>query len=186
MLRYSRLGLWSSLSLVLLLSACAVKPDKNAAPLPSVAPVNLPQFMGDWYVIAYIPTRLDADAYNQVERYELDEDGSIATTFTFRQGGFDGKLKTYTPRGYIVPGHSNALWGMQFVWPFRAEYRIAYLAPDYSTTIIARSKRDLVWLMARSPQMSEADYTANLQRIAAMGYDLAQLVRVPQRWPATP
>lgn len=167
-----------------MLAACASKPPP-AAPLPEVEPVNLPQFMGTWYVIAHIPTRLDREAYNQVEHYALDDDGSIATTFTFRKGGFDGDLKTYTPRGFVVPGHRNALWGMQFVWPIKAEYRIAYLTPDYSTTIIARSQRDLVWLMSRQPEMSEAAYTENLKRIEAMGYDLTQLVRVPQRWPET-
>ena len=63
----------------------------NQPPLETVDYVDLDRFMGDWYVIANIPTFLEKNAYNAVESYELDSDGTIATTFVFRKGGFDGK-----------------------------------------------------------------------------------------------
>ena len=59
--------------------------------MPTVAKVDLPRFMGDWYVIANIPTFIETGAHNAVESYALAEDGSIETTFTFRDGAFDGK-----------------------------------------------------------------------------------------------
>jgi apolipoprotein D and lipocalin family protein len=89
-------------------------------------------------VIASIPTFLEKDAYNALESYRLEADGTIATTFTFRAGAFDGEEKRYTPRGFVLDRSSNARWGMQFVWPIKADYRIVYLAPDYSQTVIAR------------------------------------------------
>ena len=49
--------------------------------------------------------------------------------------------------------------------------------------IVARDKRDYVWLMARSPHISAADYQAMLARVKAMGYDLSKLEKAPQRWP---
>lgn len=51
----------------------------------------------------------------------------MATTFTFRQGGFDGERKVYTPTGFVRDRESNAVWGMQFIWPFKADFRIVYL-----------------------------------------------------------
>ena len=109
--------------------------------------------MGDWYVIANIPTSIERGAHNAVESYRLDADGSIATTFTFREGAFDGKLKRYCPRGFVRDTRSNAIWGMQFIWPIKADYRIVYVSPDYQRTIIGREKRDNVWIMARTPQI---------------------------------
>jgi len=141
--------------------------------------------MGDWYVIAHVPTFIDRDGHNQVESYRLTDDGKVATRFTFRKDSFDGKEKLYTPTGYVREGSNNALWGMQFIWPIKGEYRIVHLEPDYSATIVGRNKRDLVWLMSRQPQMSEADYEGYRKLIAGMGYDLSKLVRVPQRWPQT-
>lgn len=165
------------------LAACASSP--KLPPIERAASVDLPRFMGDWYVIAFVPTFIDKDGYNQVENYRLADDGTIATTFTFRDGGFDGKPKKYQPKGYVIDGSNNAEWGMQFIWPFKGEYLISELADDYSTVVIARTKRDLVWLLARKPDMSEADYQRHLARIAAMGYDLSKIKRVPQRWPAS-
>ena len=151
-------------------------------PIPTAAHVDLPRFMGDWYVIASIPTSIEKDAYNAVESYALNPNGTIATTFTFRDGGFEGKQRTYHPKGFVRKGGSNAIWGMQFVWPIRAEYLIVSLDADYSQTVIARNKRDYVWIMARTPSIPEADYAGMVARIGAWGYDTSKLRRVPQRW----
>jgi apolipoprotein D and lipocalin family protein len=158
------------------LSACS-----NLPPLPDVEHVDLERFMGDWYVIANIPTFLERDAHNAVESYELAEDGSIATTFTFRAGSFDGPEKTYHPRGF-VRSESNAIWGMQFIWPIKADYRIAYLDPDYTVTVIGRNKRDYVWIMARSAEISMPLYNELVAYVSANGYDISKLQRVPQQW----
>jgi apolipoprotein D and lipocalin family protein len=155
-------------------------------PVPLAQNVDLERFMGDWYVIACIPTWLERDAWNAVESYRLDHDGSIATTFTFRKGSFDGPERRMHPRGFVVDRASNAVWGMQFVWPIKADYRIAYLSEDYGQTVIAREARDYVWIMARSPSLSDADYRRLTDFVAAMGYDTEKLRRVPQRWPDTP
>jgi apolipoprotein D and lipocalin family protein len=151
-------------------------------PIAAVRHVDLGRFMGDWYVIASIPTRLETGAHNAVESYRLADDGTIATTFTFRAGAFDGKPKRYTPRGFVQDRGSNAVWGMQFIWPIRAEYRIAYLDEAYSRTIIARNKRDYVWIMARTPQVAGAEYEHLLSLVAGFGYDTSRVVRVPQSW----
>ena len=74
---------------------------------------------------------------------------------------------------------NGAIWDMQFVWPIQAEYVIVDLDPGYTRTIVGRSKRDYVWLMARQPVMSEADYQASVRRIAELGYDVRKLRVVP-------
>lgn len=161
-----------------LVSACQAAPP----PLETVDYVDLERFMGDWYVIANIPTFVEKGAHNAVESYRLDDDGTIATTFTFRKDGFDGKEKAYHPRGFVRDTVTNAEWGMQFVWPFKGDYRIVYLSEDYSTTIIGRNKRDYVWLMSRHPELPESEYQEAVKFIAAAGYDVSELQRVPQEW----
>lgn len=147
----------------------------------TVPSVDLNRFMGDWYVIASIPTFIEKDAYNAMESYRLADDGSIDTTFKFNKGGFDGPLKTYNPRGFIYDEESNAVWGMQFIWPFKAEYRIIYLGQDYSVTVIGRTKRDYVWIMARQPSISDEQYGLILNFLLDQGYDIDKIKKVPQR-----
>lgn len=153
----------------------------GAPTVPVVWAVDLPRFMGAWYVIASIPSYPERDAYDAVESYELRPDGRIQTTFRYRKGSFEAPLKTMRPVGTVVPGTGNAVWGMQFIWPIKAEYVISYLDPDYAETIIARSKRDYAWIMARTPEISEAAYAADVERLKAMGYDASKLRNVPQR-----
>jgi apolipoprotein D and lipocalin family protein len=64
----------------------------------------------------------------------------------------------------------------------KADYRIAYVSPDYGQTVIARVARDYVWIMARTPSIPDADYERLLQFVAAQGYDVSLLRKVPQRW----
>ena len=164
--------------LAMLLGACASRgPD-----MQTVDHVDLERFMGDWYVIANIPTFLEKGAHNAVETYALNDDGTIATTFVFRDGSFDGEQKTYTPKGFVLDDPSNARWGMRFIWPIKADYRIVYLDDDYSHTVIARQKRDFVWIMARTPEISDEDYDKLIEFVASIGYDVSKIERVPQRW----
>lgn len=175
------------LSLVVSLSAlagCGVNPQKVTVPV--VESVDLPRFMGPWYVIGVIPTFIEKDIYNAIETYELLPDGTIATTFTFNKGAFDGPAKEMNPRGFVIPGTNNAIWGMQFIWPIKAEYVISHLDADYTETIIARSQRDYVWIMARTPTISDERYERMKAKVAEMGYDISKLVKVPQTPAATP
>jgi apolipoprotein D and lipocalin family protein len=167
----------SLIPLTALLAACS-----SAPAIPTAEQVDIDRFMGDWYVIANIPTRPEKGAHNAVESYRRDPDGSIATTFTFREGSFDGPEQVMRPRGFVRDDASNAVWGMQFVWPIKAEYLIAHVDSDYTETIIARSRRDYVWIMARTPEIPEADFARLERKVADLGYDMSKLERVPQRW----
>jgi apolipoprotein D and lipocalin family protein len=170
--------LLSTLGIAALLAGC------QTAPLPPMDPVryvDLDRFMGDWYVIASIPTPLEHDIYNALESYRLNPDSSVSTTFSFNEGGSDGERKVMRPTGFVVDRQSNAVWGMQFIWPIKADYRITYLREDYGVTVIARKPRDYVWIMARSPALPEDEYEDLVRRIAAWGYDISRLRRVPQQ-----
>jgi apolipoprotein D and lipocalin family protein len=168
----------SSLCIVLLAGCQSVPPHP---PLRAVPAVDLQRYMGDWYVIAHIPTFIEKDAYNAVESYRLNEDGTIATTFHFNRGAPNGPLQTYNPTGFVYNTATNSEWRMQFMWPAKAEYLITYLDENYQHAIVARSKRDNVWILARTTQISDTDYAMLQSHVRAMGYDLSLLRRVPQQ-----
>ena len=156
-------------------SSIQASDDISQESMPVVDYVDLDRFMGDWYVIATIPTFLEKDAFNPVETYKRDDDGTIATTFTFNKGSLDGPTKVFQPRGFVMDETTNAIWGMQFVWPIKADYRIVYLDDQYQQTIIGRNSRDYVWIMARTPSISEQDYTKLVGLVKSLGYELDAL-----------
>ena len=156
---------------------------RSYPPLPTVPYVDLKRFLGDWYVVAHIPASSEANAYNAVESYGLQADGTIATTYAFRDGSFDGPIEVMHPSAIVSDTKTNATWGMQFFWPLRFEYLITFLDPDYQTTIIGRTARDYAWIMARRPELTEAEHSALAAELQRQGYDPKLLRRVPHRWP---
>lgn len=148
-------------------------------PIRTAESVDLNRFMGDWYVVANIPTFLEKDAWNALERYELRDDGVILTTFQFNKGGPEGPLKTYHPKGFVRDTETNAVWGMQFIWPFKAEYIVMHVDEAHTETIIGRRKRDYLWIMARDPFLPESDVERLIELAVAEGYAREAIQRVP-------
>ncbi|MCB1229238.1 MAG: lipocalin family protein [Verrucomicrobiae bacterium] len=161
-----------------LISSCAT----SSKPLSTVGKVDLDRFMGTWYVIGYTPLGVDDDAHNAIEHYHLADNGDIETTYQFRKGSFDGELKTMTPVGRVHDEETNAEWRMQFIWPFKAEYYIFDLSPDYQRTIIAHPNRKYAWIMARSPQISTRAYDSALSKLETAGFDRKIIQKLPQEW----
>jgi apolipoprotein D and lipocalin family protein len=171
----SRLVALATLALCAPMSGCRSRP-----PLAQERHVDVSRFMGDWYLIACIPTRIERGAYGPKESYTLDPQGRIPTVFTFRQGGFQGAPKRYTPTGFVQLGSGGTVWGMQFIGPIKADYRIIYVDSAYQLTVIGREKRDYAWLMARTPRIAESDFERLRTRLASQGYDVPSLRRMPQ------
>ena len=163
---------------LIMLNACQTTPTD---PIEVASPLDLDRFMGQWYVIANIPTFPEKGAYNAIETYRRAGPNEIETTFTFRKDGPDGELKTMTATGF-VSDENPAIWKMRFLWPFKADFRVLYVSPDYQTTIVGRQKRDYLWIMARSPELDASVYQHLLDTAKERGYSLEKLQKVPQVW----
>ena len=166
------------LVVLLLLCGCMTIPK---APLRTVNHVDLPRFMGDWYVIGTIPWIVEKNNVGTMDLYKMRPDGRIGITYVFHKKDLSTKRQEMHAIGTVLDKQSNARWGVQFIWPFKAPYLVIDLAPDYSTTTIGYPSRDLIWIMARTPTLSESAYKALLQNAAAQGYDTNRIVKVPQK-----
>jgi len=167
--------------IIVLISFMSLVGCTSYPPIKSEKYVDLDRFMGDWYVIANIPTFIEEGAHNAIETYAKNKDGTIATTFTFNADSFDGELKEYHPKGFVTDDKSNAIWDMQFIWPFKSDYRILHVDDKYQYTIIGRIKRDYVWIMARNPIINADDYKKLVSIIKDSGYDISKIELVPQQ-----
>lgn len=177
----SRCLLAACLAVLMLASGCA----RATKPITPVTGIDLPRYMGRWYVIASIPTRYERGGHNPVETYAQMPDGTICTWFRLRPDGFAAPVKLLHSRASVVPDRGNGEWQVHLIAFFHAQYLVGWLKPDYSQVMVVRDARDYLWYMARTPQVSDADYRAMLVRAAAMGYDVSHIVRAPQRWPET-
>ena len=169
------------LSFLALIGCASSNVEKEFGPLKAVEKVDLPKYLGTWYVIANIPTFLEKGAVNATEIYTWNEkENRIDVQFHFNQDTADGKLKEYTQKAFIYDEASKAEWRIQPFWPLKLAYLIIDIAPDYSYTIVGVPNRNYVWIMARTKKMDEALYQSLVQKLAQVGYDTALLQKVPQ------
>lgn len=163
------------------LEGCGSMSFKDLPVQNTVERVEIPKFMGVWYVIASIPTSFEEGAFNAVETYTWNaEKERIDIDFRFRKDGPNGPEKVIPQKGFIYNQTTNAEWRIQPFWPLKFAYLVVDLAADYSDTIIGVPNRKYVWIMARTPKIAEARYAVLVEKVRSLGYDVTQLKKVPQ------
>lgn len=165
-----------ALGILILLPAC-IQEDEHP-PLPTVDRVELDDFMGKWYVLAATPTLFDRNAYNAVEIYERAERG-INIIYRFNKDGPDGKRKTFNQKAVIDNPGINTDWTVTVQWPVKFDYKVIYLEPDYSVTVIGHPNRELVWIMARQPEIPDPRYSDIILHLQELGYKIGDIRRIP-------
>jgi apolipoprotein D and lipocalin family protein len=148
------------------------------APLASVSAVDLKRYVGKWYEIARYPNRFQREcASDTTAEYELKPNGKVGVVNTCRKS--DGATKKARGTAKVVD-RSNARLKVTFFWPFYGDYWIIGLDPEYRWAVVGEPRRRYLWILSRTPQMTEADYQQALEQARAAGYDPQRLVKTPQ------
>jgi len=166
--------------LTLLAATACSTPARKQPPLRPVAHVDLPRYMGDWYVFANIPYLLENGKVATKDRYALRPDGKIDNIFVFHRKTFAAPEKQWKALAWVHSKETNAEWRVQFFWPVSIPYFIIDLDEDYQWSVVGYPSRKLAWVLTRKPVLDEAVYQGILKRMAAQGYDPKMLVKVPQ------
>jgi len=160
---------------ILLLAGCS----HNQPPNQKLASqVDIEAFMGTWYVHGYTPTMIDQDAWSGTETYERLDNGKIKTTYQFRKGSPDGKLKTYHPVGRVVNTDTNAEWRMRFFGIISAAYYILYVDADHQYTVIGHPNKRYAWIMSREASIGQEKYASLRDELVERDYDLSSFERM--------
>lgn len=155
-------------------------PNPRAGVPLSTVPVDLPRYMGRWYVIANIPYFAERDFVGSRAEWRLRDDGRIDDAFVGRKGGFDRPETRYRFVDSVKPGSDGGEWRVRLFWPIYVSQLTLYVDPEYRVTLLGYPDKSLGWVFSREPNMSDADYRAALGRFEAMGYDISRFRRVPQ------
>lgn len=161
-------------------SPCATAMS-NQPPLKTVEHVDLKRYMGDWHVFSHMPYSLEKGKVGTIDRYTMRKDGKIDNAFLFRKKSLDAPLKQWKALAWVHDTRTNAEWRVQFIWPFRVPYLVIDLDKNYEWAVVGHPKRKLGWVLTRKTSLDEATYQAILKRMAAQGYDIGKMEKVPQR-----
>jgi apolipoprotein D and lipocalin family protein len=147
------------------------------APIPNktVDKVDLERYAGKWYSLYSIPTIFDKDTRETTTTYTLNKEGYY-NVLTVAKKGDDNELKTYKSKLFLATDAHNGEMKAQFLWPFKVDYWIIDLAPDYSYVVVGHPDHKFLFIMGRKPTMDKRLYDDLVAKCKAMGYPVEKLV----------
>lgn len=156
--------------------------SKSEMEMKTASYVDLPRFMGNWYVLAGRFTFLEKEVHNAVETYTWNEEKKrIDIGFTYNRGGFDGPVKSLPQKGWIYNEKTNSHWKVSPLWPLKLDYLVIAVSEDYSWTAIGVPNGKYLWIMARSPERADEIIAEAVKALDLKNYPSGDLVKVPHQ-----
>lgn len=165
--------------LLMLLASCTA-----TKPLPTVAKVSLPRYMGQWHEVARLPMFFQNGCVKSTAEYALKKDGEVSVLNSCLK---NGKLKQVRGTATVVDKATNAVLEVRFNEWFsifiprarQGNYFMVWLAADYSTAAVGTPNRKCLWILHRKPKMPSKDYEAIVQHCAKLGFPVEKLIVEP-------
>lgn len=180
-LRLTSILLFGAAILMLAVPSTAQEPQ----PLKLVDTIDLKRYAGTWYEVARLPNRFQDDCVGDVSAtYSLRADGNIDVVNKCREAEGWNEAKGVARRADDV--NSDAALEVRFapailsllpnVW---GDYRVIGLDPEYRWAVVGEPKREYLWILSRTKEMSAADYNRALEIAKANGFDVTKLQKTP-------
>jgi dehydrogenase/reductase SDR family protein 12 len=150
---------------------------------PMEGKMDVPRFMGKWYVIAHIPTFLDRGTVNNTEEYQYDaQKNTVDVTFTYTNAE---RTKTSQVKQLGLPNEVGTEWKLKIPYvPVKMPYMIADCSEDYSRCLVSEPGRSFLYFMARTPAIPEEELNDWQIKAMKLGFDSDKIMKVPQAWDA--
>ncbi|GAB3193849.1 apolipoprotein D and lipocalin family protein [Pontibacter aydingkolensis] len=160
----------------ILVSSCS----KNYPPLETVPSVDLNKYTGRWYEIASLPQRFTKGCHCVYAEYTLNPSGYVEVYNYCRKGGTNGEVKDISGKAFPVEGSDNSRLKVQFFWPFKGDYWILELDPEYKHVLVGSPDRESLWILSRTPALDDAVYNLMVQQAKSKGFPVEQLEKMDQ------
>lgn len=147
--------------------------------LETVQSVDLKRYLGRWYEIARYPNRFQRQCAGDTSAtYAFLDDGKIQVINRCRKD--DGRVDEAKGKAKVADKETNAKLKVTFFWPFSGDYWVIGLDPEYRWAVVGEPSRKYLWILSRTPRMSDAEYEHALRIIRKNGYDESRLIKTPQ------
>ena len=157
------------------IGACNNKIDKT-----TVTTLDIKRYMGRWYEIARFDHKFERGKVGVTATYSLNDDGTIVVLNSGYNGSLDGELEIATGKAKQPNPKYPGQLKVSFFWIFYAQYNILELDDDYSYALVGSSSDKYLWILSRTPQMSQETLDMLLQKAKDLGYDISKLIYVEQ------
>lgn len=162
-----------------------------APPLPTL---DVNAYMGRWHQVALYPNRFQAQCLDSTTAtYKLLDDGRVEVANRCRtQDGWDETVGVARPREGTVRQDGGRLLApaslevsflpkaLRWLGVGWGKYDVVHLspgAPQSGWAVVSEPSKQYLWVLSRTPQLDEAQWTAVTAELQRMGFDLQRLKR---------
>jgi len=158
-----------------------------AAAVTSVPDLDLARYAGKWYEIARYPNRFQKSCAGEVTaEYVLQPDGRIRVINECRRAdgslnraeGVARKASDTGPNAQLKVRFAPAF--LSFLSAVWGDYWVIGLAADYGYAVVGDPSREYLWILSRTPTMTDSAYRESVAAAAASGFDATRLIRTRQ------
>lgn len=164
-----------------LLMGCLGTPE-NIKP---VSNFKLEKYLGTWYEIARFDF-IHERGLNQVTAiYSLRSADEVKVV----NRGYDAeksRWKESEGKAFFVDGKDKGYLKVSFFWPFYSSYVVFDIDENYQYALVTSSDKSNLWILSRTPTISEDLKASLVAKAKAKGFDTSKLVYVEQTETATP
>lgn len=159
--------------------------NTNVMPQPDQSihmnfPFELNKYLGTWYEIARFDHSFERGLQGVTATYSLRKDGKIEVLNQGYKNSLKGKLSKAVGKAKLSTPETPRNLLVSFFWIFYAPYNILELDPNYQYALVGSSSSNYLWILSRTPEMSESTYLMLLDKAKGRGYDVTKLILVQQ------
>lgn len=176
---FARIRRVASLALLLaplLLSACLGMPER----VRPVTGFELDRYLGKWYEIARLDHSFERGLTRVTAEYSLRDDGGVRVV----NRGYDsasGEWEEAVGKAYFVEDQSLGYLKVSFFGPFYGSYVVFELDHEgYRYAFVSGPDVSYLWLLARTPTVSDELRRRFVERADTLGFDTGALIFVRQ------
>jgi apolipoprotein D and lipocalin family protein len=150
------------------------------ANLPTVEHVNVSEYVGKWYAISALPQSFTKKCVAQTADYGIKSSNSITVLNTCIKK--DGSIKTIEGQAVVTNANSNAELEVTFnnfwtkLFRVKGDYNILKLEADYSVVLVGSNNLKSLWILSRTPYVSDDIKKEYLNYAKSLGFDVEKLV----------
>ena len=167
----------TSLLTIIFLTGCLGTPE-NVEPVETF---QLKQYLGTWYEIARLDHSFERGLEQVSATYSLQEDGGVRIL----NKGFsiqENEWREAEGKAYFVQAQDTGHLKVSFFGPFYSSYVIFELdQPDYQYAFVSGYNKSYLWLLARTPQVSNTLKSDFVSKARELGFNVDELIFVPQK-----
>jgi apolipoprotein D and lipocalin family protein len=144
--------------------------------LDTVANVDVNRYTGKWYEIARYPNWFQSGCASSTADYTANADGTIGVFNTCLDA--NGNVNsTIQGTARVVDSTTNAKLKVTFPGiPFAADYWIIQLGENYEYAVVGDPTRSTLFILSRTPTLSQDTLNVILAQLPDQGYDPARLI----------